>query len=141
MLSPLTGLVDAAQPDSEAARQFAAMVEGLLADAPRFRLYRSDIRDSLTSWRDAGTALDLMIDRAPALQEARPLAKNLADVGAAGLEAIAYLSSGEAATAQWRDAQLAKLDEAAKPKAALELVIIPSVRKLVIAAAELPQPR
>jgi hexosaminidase len=141
MLSPLSGLVDAARPDSEAARQFTAMVEGLLSDAPRFRLYRSDIRDSLTSWRDAGTALDPMIDRAPALQEARPLAKNLADVAAAGLEAIAYLSTGDAATTEWRDAQLAKLDEAAKPKAALELVIIPSVRKLVIAAAEPPQPR
>ncbi len=141
MLSPLTGLVDAARPDSEAARQFAAMVEALLSDAPRFRLYRSDIRDSLTSWRDAGTTLDPMIDRAPALQEARPLAKNLADVAAAGLEAIAYLSTGEAATTQWRNAQLANLDEAAKPKAALELVVIPSVRKLVIAAAELPQTR
>jgi hexosaminidase len=139
MLSPLTGLVDAARPDSEAARQFAAMVEGFLSDAPRFRLYRYDIRDSLTSWRDAGIALDPMIDRGPALQEARPLAKNLADVAAAGLEAIAYISTGDAATAQWRDAQLAKLDEAAKPKAALELVIIPSVRKLVVAAAELPQ--
>jgi len=141
MLSPLTGLVDAARPDSEAARQFAAMVDALLSDAPRFRLYRSDIHDSLTSWRDAVTTLDPMIDRAPALQEARPLAKNLADVAAAGLEAIAYLSTGEAATTQWRNAQLAKLDEAAKPKAALELAIIPSVRKLVIAAAELPQPR
>jgi len=117
------------------------MVEGFLSDAPRFQLYRSDIRDSLQSWRDAGIALDPMIDRAPALQEARPLAKNLADVAAAGLEAIAYLSTGDTATAQWRDAQLAKLDEAAKPKAALELVIIPSVRKLVIAAAEQPQPR
>ena len=139
MLSPLTGLVDAARPDSEAARQFAAMVEGFLSDAPRFRLYRYDIRDSLTSWRDAGTALDPMIDRAPALQEARPLAKNLVDVAAAGLEAIAYLSTSDAATTEWRDAQLAKLDEAAKPKAALEFVVITSVRKLVIAAAELPQ--
>jgi hexosaminidase len=138
MLSPLTGLVDAARPDSEAARQFAAMVDGLLSDAPRFQLYRSDIRDSLTGWRDAGAALDPIIDRAPGLQEARPLAKNLADVAAAGLEAIAYLSAENAATAQWRDAQLSKLDEAAKPKAALELVVIPSVRKLVIAAAEPP---
>lgn len=136
MLSPLTGLVDAARPDSDAARQFASMVDGLLSDAPRFGLYRSDIRDSLTGWRDAGTALGPMIDRAPALEEARPLARNLADVAAAGLEAIAYLSTGNSATAQWRDAQLAKLDEAAKPKAALELVVIPSVRKLVIAAAE-----
>jgi len=136
MLSPLTGLVDAARPDSDAPRQFAAMVEGLLSDAPRFQLYRSEIRDSLKIWRDAGIALDPMIDRAPALQEARPLAKDLADAAAAGLEAINYLSTGSVATAQWRDLQLSKLDEAAKPKAALELVIIPSVRKLVIAAAE-----
>jgi hypothetical protein len=52
---------------------------------------------------------------------------------------MAYLSAGETPPAQWRDAQLAKLDEAAKPKAALEFVVISSVRKLVIAAAELPQ--
>ena len=141
MLSPLSGLVDAARPDSETARRFASIVDAFLSDAPRFRLYRSDIRDSLNSWRDAGIALDPLIDRAPALQEARPLAKNLADVATAGLEAIAYLSTGDAATTEWRDAQLAKLDEAAKPKAALELVIVSSVRKLVIAAAERPQPK
>jgi hexosaminidase len=139
MLSPLTGLVDAARPDSDTARQFAAMVDGFLSDAPRFQLYRSDLRDSLTSWRDAGIALDPMIDQAPGLQEARPLAKNLTDVAVAGLEAIGYLSTGDAATTQWRDAQLSKLDEAAKPKAALELIVVPSVRKLVVAAAE-PRP-
>src|SRR6266436_3071309 len=33
MLSPLTGLVDAARPDSETARQFASHVDGFLADA------------------------------------------------------------------------------------------------------------
>jgi hexosaminidase len=140
MLSPLTGLVDAARPDSDEARRFAAMVEGLLSDTPRFQLYRSDIRNSLRNWHDAGVALDPIIDRAPALQEARLLAKNLAEVGTAGLEAIEYLSTGIAASPQWRDAQLSKLDEAAKPKAALELVVIPSVRKLVIAAAEPPKP-
>ena len=136
MLSPLTGLVDAARPDSNAARQFAAMVDGFLSDGPRFQLYRSDLRDSLTNWRDSGTALDPMIDRSPALQEARPLAKNLSEVGATGLEALSYLTTRTVATTQWRDAHLLKLDEAAKPKAALELVVVPSVRKLVIAAAE-----
>lgn len=136
MLSPLTGLVDAARPDSDEARRFAAMVEAFLSDSPRFRLNRSDLSDSLADWRSASTALGPMIDRSPALQEARPLVTNLSDVATAGLEAIAYLSTGETASAQWRDAQLSKLDEAAKPKAALELVVVPSVRKLVIAAAE-----
>jgi hexosaminidase len=135
MLSPLTGLIDAARPDSQAARQFATMVDGFLSDGPRFGLYRSDIRDSLTRWRDAGAELDPMIDRAPGLHEARQLAKDLTDVAGIGLDAIAYISAGNMATASWRDTQLAKLDEAAKPKAALELMVVPSVKKLVLAAS------
>jgi hexosaminidase len=81
------------------------------------------------------------MDRSPALQEARPLANNLSIIAEAGLEAMSYLSAGNIPTTAWRDVQLARLDEAAKPKAALEFVVITSVRKLVIAAAELPQLR
>ncbi len=78
-----------------------------------------------------------MIDRSPALQEARPLANNLSAIAEVAQEAMSHLSAGDAAPMEWRDAQLAKLDEAAKPKAALEFVVTTSVRKLVIAAAEL----
>jgi len=139
MLSPLTGLVDAVPPESEPARRFASIVDGFISDAPRFALYRQDINDTLVQWRTAGVALGPIIDRAPALQEARPLANNLSDMAQAGLEAMTYLVAGDAAPTEWRDSQLAKLDEAAKPKAALELVVVSSVRKLVIGAAELPQ--
>jgi len=139
MLSPLTGLVDAARPDSDAARRFVLMVDGLLSDAPRFQLYREDIHTTLTQWRDAGLSLDPQIDRSPLLREAQPLAKDLSEIGVAGLEAISYLTAGTAPTPEWRDAKLARLDEAAKPKAALEFVTIPSVKQLIIAAFELPQ--
>ncbi|MEP6820473.1 MAG: family 20 glycosylhydrolase [bacterium] len=139
MLSPLSGLIDATRPDSDMARRFSSLTDGFISDAPRFALYRQNIGDTLADWHTAGLALGPLIDRSPALQEARPLANNLSDISQVGLEAMAYLSAGEAPPAQWRDAQLAKLDEAAKPKAALEFVVISSVRKLVIAAAELPQ--
>jgi hexosaminidase len=139
MLSPLTGLVDTARPDSAMARQFAANVDAFLSDAPRFSLYRPDLERMLVEWQTAGRALGPMIDRSPALQEARPLANNLSAIAEAGLEAMSYLSAGNSPTTEWRTAQLARLDEAAKPKAALEFVVITSVRKLVIAAAELPQ--
>ena len=139
MLSPLTGLVDAARPDSDTARQFTANVDAFLSDAPRFALYRPDLEHTLAEWQSASHALGPLIDRSPALQEARPLANNLSAIAEAGLEAMSYLSSGSAPTTEWRNAQLARLDEAAKPKAALEFVVITSVRKLVIAAAELPQ--
>src|SRR5436190_3062740 len=141
MLSPLTGLVDAARPDSETARHFNSNVDALLSDAPRFALYRSELERTMAEWQTASRALGPMIDQSPALQEARPLANDLSAIAETGLEAMSYLSSGDAPTTGWRQAQLAKLDEAAKPKAALEFVVLTSMRKMVIAAAELPQLR
>ena len=56
-----------------------------------------------------------------------------------GLEALSYLSRGVAPAAEWRDSRLAALDEAAKPKAALEFPFMPALRELVIAAYEQTQ--
>src|SRR5258708_11626117 len=90
MLSPLTGLVDAARPDSEAAREFAANVDAFLSDAPRFALYRPNLEHALAEWQTASRALEPMIDRSPALQGARPLANTLSDMPEPGLEAMTY---------------------------------------------------
>jgi hexosaminidase len=137
MLSPLTGLVDAARPDAAAARRFSALVDGLLSDAPRFDSHSQQVRNTLAEWSSVGHELDVLIDRSPALHEARPLAGDLTRLGAMGLEALAYISRGVAPPAEWRDARLAALEQIAKPKAALEFPIIPSVRQLVVAAAEI----
>ena len=139
MLSPLTGLVDAARADSEAARRFSAMVDAMLSDAPRFDT--AAVHQMLTEWRDAGPELNSIIERAPALREAKPLADDLSDIAAIGLEAVGYITAGGVPAAQWRDAKLARLDQAAKPKEALEFANIRSVKLLVIAAAELPSLR
>jgi hexosaminidase len=139
MLSPLTGLVDAARPDSDVARRLSSMVERLLADAPRFDAHAPALRQLLAGWRDAGSELESVIDGSPALHEARPLARDLSALGAAGVEALSYLTRGVAPPAEWRDAKLAALDAAAKPKAALEFAVLPSVRRLVLAASELPR--
>jgi hexosaminidase len=139
MLTPLTGLVDAARPDSASARAFARIVDGLIGDAPRFQLYASDLRTTLTAWRDSEVALNALIDQSPALQEAKPLAKDLANLGSIGLEALSYLSTRVTPTSDWRDAKLAALEEAAKPKAALEFPVVASVKSLVVAATEQPE--
>jgi hexosaminidase len=139
MLSPLTGLIDAARPDSVAARRFAASVDALLSDAPRFEAHSLMLRNTLTEWRDAGPELEALIDTSPALHEARPLARDLSEMGAAGLEALSYLSRGVAPTAEWRDARLAALEQIAKPKAALEFPVVPSLRQLIVAAYEQPR--
>jgi hexosaminidase len=139
MLSPLTGLVDAARPDSDAARKFAGEVDALLSDAPRFEARSRDIEKTLIEWRDAGSQLEALTDGSPSLSEAKPLAGDLSRMGAAGLEALSYLTKGVAPTVAWRESRLAVLDEAAKPKAALEFPVVASLRELIVAASELPQ--
>jgi len=136
MLSPLTGVVDATLPDSEAARKFAWMVDAFLADAPRYQLYRSELSQMLSDWQTSGATLEPLIDRSPALKEVKPLAMNLSVVGETGLEAMSYLKLGLPSTPDWRTAAQLKMDEASKPSGALEFVVIPSVRKLILASSK-----
>jgi hexosaminidase len=141
MLSPLTGFVDAARPDSEASRQFAALVAGFLADAPRFQTNREEMERALAKWRDARPAIEA-ITRRSGLRDVEPLAAELSDLAQAGLEALACLVESKAPDGQWGEVKMAILQQAAKPKpSAVEFAILPSVRQLVIAAIELPQLR
>ncbi|HLL75512.1 MAG TPA: family 20 glycosylhydrolase [Pyrinomonadaceae bacterium] len=136
MLSPLTGLVDAARPDSDAARLFSAHTEALLSDAPRFQAGAAELAEALAEWQRAAPALAALIDGAPALHEARPLAGDLAELSAAGLEALSYLTRGVAPPAEWRERRLASVEQAAKPKAVVEFAVAQSVKQLVVAAHE-----
>lgn len=136
MLSPLTGVVDATTPDSEAARKFAWMVDAFLADAPRFQLYRSELGQMLADWQRSGATLEPLIDRSPSLKEVKPLAANLSVLGETGLEALSYIKLGLPSTPEWRTQSLLKMDEAAKPYGALEFMVVPSVRKLILATGK-----
>jgi hexosaminidase len=136
MLSPLTSLVDAARPDSEAARRFAALVNGLLADAPRFQAGRDELAQVFAEWRDARPAIEAMSERSAALRDAGPLAQDLSDMGAMGLEALSHLSSGTAPNEGWQASAAALLERAAKPRAAVEFAVVPSFGQLIKAAAE-----
>src|SRR5256714_12826118 len=118
MLSPLTGLVDAARPDSEAARRFATLVDALLSDAPRFETYSREIENTLNEWHNAGPQLEALIDGSPALAETRPLAGDLSQIGTTGLEALSYLTKGVAPGGERRASRPAGLEEASRPKGA-----------------------
>jgi hypothetical protein len=97
---------------------------------------RDKLKARFTTWRDAKSGLDALIDRAPGLSEIAPLAKDLADMGAAGLEALQYLEISATPDAAWRDTKIAMLDQAARPKAALSVPFAPSMRELVFAVME-----
>jgi hexosaminidase len=140
-LAPLTRLVDAAAPDSRAAREFASEVAGLLDDAPRFRSRRERVRDLLEEWRAVQPAVRVMADRSPLMRDAVPLADSLAEMSAAGLEALQYLSHGSAPPLGWREERIALLDRVARTPSELDFPVIPALRQLVHAAGELPQLR
>jgi hexosaminidase len=138
-LGPLTHLVDAVSADSIGARQISALVDTLLSDAPQFARGREAIVAKFSLWREGHTPLVQLADSAPALMEITPLADDLAQMSAIGQDAIDCLARGIVPDATWRDARLATLAQAARPKAALEFPFMSAMRELVIGAAEQAQ--
>jgi len=137
MLTPLTRLIDAARPDSRAARRFATLVDGLLSDPPDLVRNRERIESTLKLWRDVCPSLEAMIDKSPVLRETEQLPRDLSTIASAGLEALSYVIADVDPPGGWREEKLAVLEQAAKPKAEVEFAIIGPVRTLVILAAEL----
>ncbi len=137
--TPFTRVVDASHPDNLAALRFRVFVDELLTDAPAFRDRRTEVAMALDEWRDFRPVFDRMIDQAPVLREVSPIATDLAAMGVLGLDAMSYLATGVAPPAGWRETSLASIDRASVPRADVELVVVLPLRKLVVAAAELPQ--
>jgi hexosaminidase len=137
--TPLTRLIDAAAPDSRAAREFASAVSSLIDDAPRFESRRERVRGFLEEWRGIQPAVRVMADRSPLMRDAVPLADHLSEMIAAGLEAMQYLSHGSAPPVGWREERIALLDKVARTPSELDFPVLLPLRQLIHAAGELPQ--
>lgn len=135
MLSPLTGLVDAAQADAKGARNFNRFIQKTLVQRSSFQ-DAAELKSFFTEWQNAGVKLKLLIENSPALSEAKQLAIDLEDLGTIGLEITKLTESGGKPNAEWREAKLKQLAEIAKPKAALEFQVVESMKKLVTAVSE-----
>jgi len=134
MLSPLTGLIDAAQPDAKGARAFNKAVKEMLSGvnaAANAALLRSMLRE----WRSREAGLQNVLVNSPALAEARQFSEDFRNLNLIIGEALDAIEKRSIQGADWRDARMKALDEIAKPKAALEIVIVASVKNLVDAAA------
>jgi len=134
MLSPLTGLIDAAQPDAAGARAFNQAVDEMLAGKNAAE-NASRIRSMINNWRAAEADLQKIMENSPALAEAGQLAADFRDLNQIALEALDALDKKSVQSAEWRDARLKRLDEIAKPKAALEIVVASGVKKLISVVA------
>ncbi|MGA7521665.1 MAG: family 20 glycosylhydrolase [Acidobacteriaceae bacterium] len=129
-LSPLDNLVDALPPDPPSRHDFANVMSTYLQDP----IARPDLEATLTttfqSWMGGPQEMALMM-ASPQLEAALPRAQQLTELGALGLEAVGYLSSGVPAPPGWRARQLAILDEAGKPVAMTRFTVLQPLRDLV----------
>src|SRR5215203_390440 len=85
MLSPLTGLIDAAQADAPGGREFNKLIQS--------RAKNKDFRNALiplsiffANWKNSGMLLKNQIENAPSLTEAKQLAADLESLGETGTE-------------------------------------------------------
>lgn len=129
-LSPLNRLVDAARPESDEAREFARLVDALLAD-PAKSAGRDEVTARLEQWREDAKTVQSVLD-SPLLQDAAPLVQNLTAVSALGLRALDALQKKTPLTLTPEETE--SLAKAIAPMAEVLLMVAPPVKKLVDAA-------
>lgn len=129
-LDPLNRLIDAARPESLAARDFSAAVDAFVTGkmAPGSE---AELRATLSRWRDSQASLLPLVQSSSLMQEIAPLSQDLSGLGVAGLEALDYLDHHEHAPDTWKARQMALIEEARKPKAQVLLMVVPAVQRLV----------
>jgi hexosaminidase len=135
MLSPLTGLIDAAQADARSAREFNKLIQ-TYAKNKDFKNALIPLSVFFADWKNSGAVLKEQIEKAPGLAEAKPLAADLQSLGETGTEAADFFRTGKKSSAEWREAKLKALAEIAKQKAGLEFQVVESMKILVNATAE-----
>lgn len=115
---PLNRLVDAARPESLAAREFSTRVDALLGGDTS---QAEAVRRQLVVWRENHVRLRPML--ADSLAEAVPLSENLSALASAALDALDG-KPGDPATVK----ALAK--RAREPKGELLLMVVPALERL-----------
>ena len=133
--SPLTHLIDAVYPESDAAREFSNLVQQFAQSGYKDQAAEAQIRARLLLWRDNDAQLHPLLEQSALLEEDTAVSQNLAMIGAAGLEALDYLDKGQTEPDLWKTQQQAVIDQAKKPIAGLVLMVVAPVQQLVEGAS------
>ena len=127
--SPLTRVVDAARPESMAARDFARRVDSLLANPSEDN--QAAVADLLKIWKRNHTALQAIINTSPVLREIESLSQDLTTISEIGMAAGNYYSSRQKPSAAWHERSLELLEAARKPRGQVMLMVVDPIEKLV----------
>ena len=129
--TPLTRVVDAARPDAEVARLFRNDVSDFLENGASDKSISGLLIQRLQLWAGNHEKLSAIIEASPILHEIRPMSENLSAVARVGLEALEMIQSGGKAGGEWQKHSATIIEQAGKPIAQTELVILPAIEALV----------
>ncbi len=135
-LTPLYGLVDAATPDPPLRHEFAEAVQRVLAQGGDSTEDRERLLHWLEEWRASDPELGLWMQQIPQLAPYSVEAHNLATLGVIGTESLSYLQGPLQAPPEWAQRALAQLQMIEQHKSLVRFVMIDSIRRMVLAAAE-----
>lgn len=129
-MTPLNRLVDAARPESEAARIFGNTVDFFLA-------HRNDeptvlsLKHHLDSWAENDSLLAPSLGANVLLAEAIPLSRDLAEIARIGRAALELLAAGTSPRQDVRNGMMQELLALSHPTAELTQAVLPHVVRLV----------
>lgn len=138
--SPLVHVVDALAPDPPFRHRFEMLIADCLKSPQTQSPASAELHAIFEQWIAAQPGLQSLAAGSPLLSEAQPRPAQLAELGSIGLESLSYLSSGQAAPAGWRAAQLAAIHATAAPVALTRFDVLDPLRSLVNAVKENPAP-
>jgi hexosaminidase len=133
---PLSRLVDAVRPESDAGRHFSELVDKFLASSCGDAATSYELRTQLALWSHNDAAFASLGQKSFLASEAAATSRDLSAVGTAGLRALDAIAAGKPLATDQQSQLNSVLSEAAKPKAQLILIPVAAVNKLLAAASQ-----
>ena len=137
-LTPLTALGDIAIADPAPARRFADLVKNFLLEISdrdsSSENSRQQILQQFRAWAALRVECQSLASISPAFRDAEGVTTDLADLGAAGEEAVTFLKNNIAPPSGWADRQTLLLAHARTPKALLRVAVVDAMEQLITAA-------
>jgi hexosaminidase len=140
-LTPLDALGDIAIADPAPARRFANLVTNFLVEISyrdsSSENSRQQILQQFRAWSALKFEFQSLASITPAFRDAEGVTTDLADLGTAGEEAVAFLKDNIAPPSGWADQQTLLLARARTPKALLRVAVVDAIEELITAASNL----
>ena len=135
--TPLNRLVDAARPESESVRALESAARRFSANPAAGSADLALLRASFSQWRANDARFQALAEGNALLAEARPISRDLAALGAAGLRLLDALAARRPPPRDWVARQSAELVRLRKPTAD---VLVAGARPVQILLDGLPAP-